>query len=324
MTIITKELFKIQSSRNRTCERIREFHICDDCECSFERIRLPCCQTRSVSGLTFCTLKCRTKSRKPGGKLYAHYTQVVDQRFGTHPFNLVDRNAPETKAKRQQTNLEKYGFDHPWKSPDVRKQAQATCFDRHGWVSPFQVPEIQARTIEKLKNDPSVGEKRKATCRERYDVDYVLQLPTTKMNAHSQKANEKRIKTVMSSPEHRAHSSKKEKQFLEFLQSVFIDVQTRVRFPNAPNNRWIIDFYISDINVYVQFDGVYWHGLDRSFEDLQTSQSSRDKKILEKYMTDRRQDEWTQQNKIKLCRVTDIEFESLSTQAIIDKIKSTL
>lgn len=40
------------------------------------------------------------------------------------------------------------------------------------------------------------------------------------------------------------------------------------------------DFFIRPINVYVQVDGVYWHGVNRTFKELQDSNTPRDKQIL--------------------------------------------
>ena len=68
-----------------------------------------------------------------------------------------------------------------------------------------------------------------------------------------------------------------------------------------------IDLYLYDENVYVQIDGRYWHGLDRSIEEIETSQYVRDRSIYERWQSDRRQDEQFAERGLKLVRVTDLE-----------------
>jgi hypothetical protein len=59
-------------------------------------------------------------------------------------------------------------------------------------------------------------------------------------------------------------------------------------------------------DVYVQFDGIYYHGLDRPYVELSATQRR-------KYDRDRRADAWCRQNSIVLLRVTDAEWLALKT-----------
>ena len=61
----------------------------------------------------------------------------------------------------KQTNLEKYGVDHPWKNKEIREKIHKTNLEKYGHENPFGSKEIQ----EKLKN----------TCYEHYGVYYPLQ-----------------------------------------------------------------------------------------------------------------------------------------------------
>lgn len=74
------------------------------------------------------------------------------------------------------------------------------------------------------------------------------------------------------------------------------------------NDRWPIDFYIKDIDTYVQLDGVYWHGLNRPIEIIAAYKNKRDIVIHRKWMTDREQDRWFVEQGMKLVRLTDLEF----------------
>jgi len=66
-----------------------------------------------------------------------------------------------------------------------------------------------------------------------------------------------------------------------------------------------IDMYIPSKDVYIQFDGEYFHGLDRPYEDLNESQRA-------KYDRDRRADEHFKSISKKLVRITDKQFKSMS------------
>jgi hypothetical protein len=86
----------------------------------------------------------------------------------------------------------------------------------------------------------------------------------------------------------------------------FEDVERNVLM----NNCWPIDFYVKSIDTYVQLDGVYWHGLDRPIELISEHKTKRDVKIHKKWLTDREQDRWFSDRKIRLVRLTDIQFNS--------------
>jgi hypothetical protein len=53
--------------------------------------------------------------------------------------------------------------------------------------------------------------------------------------------------------------SRPEKQLLKFVREHFPGTKSQVRLLGQS-----IDMYISELDVYVQLDGVYWHGLDES------------------------------------------------------------
>lgn len=99
-------------------------------------------------------------------------------------------------------------------------------------------------------------------------------------------------------------SSKAEAQFGDLLRKHFDAVKHQKWI-----NGWPIDFYIPSLDTYVQFDGVYWHGLDRPIEIIRASSKIRDRAIVQKWETDRVQDAWFAEAGIRLIRVTDIQFK---------------
>jgi len=83
-----------------------------------------------------------------------------------------------------------------------------------------------------------------------------------------------------------------------------------------PGKRWLIDFYVPSIDTYVQFDGAYWHGLDRPIELVAEGRTPRDVQIYRKWLADREQDAWFQQQNMRLVRITDVEYRRLGAGVI--------
>jgi len=97
------------------------------------------------------------------------------------------------------------------------------------------------------------------------------------------------------------------------------DVERQVIIPGT---RWLIDFYVRSIDTYVQFDGVYWHGLDRPIEVIARGITERDVQIQHKYLTDRAQNDWFKAHGKYLVRITDEEFERLGERSIAELLSS--
>lgn len=84
-------------------------------------------------------------------------------------------------------------------------------------------------------------------------------------------------------------------------------------------NGWCIDFRVK--NAYIQLDGVYWHGLDRTIEELAVSKNPRDKIILGTVRRDAAQNAWCQSSGIRLIRITDTEYKRQGISGIIEAIE---
>jgi hypothetical protein len=111
-------------------------------------------------------------------------------------------------------------------------------------------------------------------------------------------------------------TSRAELKFYEALQIVF--GQENVCHHETVNG-WSIDFFVAGINAYVQFDGVYWHGLNRSIEEIKEFKNSNDKSIYGTWQRDQHQNFWFPAHNLKLVRVTDEEFNMASDK--LDFIK---
>jgi hypothetical protein len=63
--------------------------------------------------------------------------------------------------------------------------------------------------------------------------------------------------------------------------------------------------WIASRNIYVEFDGVYWHGLDRPYDQLGPT-------VRRKYDRDRRCDAFCKAEGIVLVRVTDTSWATMT------------
>jgi hypothetical protein len=67
---------------------------------------------------------------------------------------------------------------------------------------------------------------------------------------------------------------------------------------------------ISDCLCSVYHLEIYWHGIGRTKEELLNSESSRDKIIFRKKLTDEEQIIWFEKHHMKLIRITDKQIKS--------------
>lgn len=76
-------------------------------------------------------------------------------------------------------------------------------------------------------------------------------------------------------------------------------------------NGWAIDFWIKTCDIYVQVDGIYWHGLNKTIEELRSVQTSRGRSILATRLRDEAQNQWFEKEQKVLVRVTDLRIREI-------------
>jgi len=221
--------------------------------------------------------------------LDAKKRQVMLERHGVESPQQLQRIKDKTRA----TNIERYGVEVGSQSATVKERARQTNQERFG--------------VDWHTQSENFAYKAKETWRERYGVD------------HPMLADEVKAKHDFTESWRKAHETKKrngtyassrvEKRFYECLCRLCQNVETQVRV-NHDAGTWLIDFKVG--NIYVQFDGAYWHGLDRPIEIIRASERPRDRAIIKHYDRDRRQDAWFCANDLKLIRITDRQAKTMS------------
>ena len=337
--ILEIETRKFIDTYNRN--RKKQFIIfkCDQCGIKFSR-RLHAKEFKRY--FNFCSKSCKAYSCRNGEKLRNKIEEITYQKYGVR----VSSQAEETKKKARETCLERYGAVSSANNPAIKEKQINTLIKNYGvdnifkrvdlreqWMKekygvPYamQSEELSKKCIETFKRNHDTPEsfkilsdKRRETWIKKFGIDSPFKMKKCKLAAHSEKANLKRHNTMKERGLYK--KSHVEDRLYYFLCNRYENVERNARVQN-----WPIDFYVKELNTYIQLDGVYWHGLDRPLEIIKNSNGYRDNVIYKKYCTDQKQNEWFTKNNMKLVRITDIEFEKAKKadnySEIVNKIDS--
>ncbi len=178
-------------------------------------------------------------------------------------------------------------FDNPFTKPEVREKIRRTTFDRYGVTCALMNTDIQ--------------EKRKFTMLQRYGATSTFGSSSLRHKFNFKEMAKKRHITMKCEGTYK--KSREEDDFARYLE----------KFGNIERNkiidgRWPIDFYLVEYDVYVQYDGVYWHGLDRPINIIAEHSTKRDVMIHKKWLTDREQESWFKEHDMRLIRVPSSSF----------------
>jgi hypothetical protein len=198
------------------------------------------------------------------------------------------------RERSRKTSLERYGTTIPMHNEIVKNKHKITLQNIYGI------------DVTNAMNIPGAKEKRKRTHLERYGFEETFQI---------EKFRQKRNETWKNNlPKN--YISKPELSCLKLLQTQFGN-------NDVIHQKWVnghpIDFYVKSIDTYIQFDGVYWHGLDRPLSVIRESQTARDQTIACKWLVDRQQDEWFAKHNLKLRRVTDKDNINVFIKSLIQQ-----
>lgn len=171
----------------------------------------------------------------------------------------------------------------------IDKKFVDTCLRKYGVENPSQSIEIK--------------EKKKQTVLKHYGKEHQWSVPEIRKNIHE----------LMKKNGTYGSISKAEKCLETILYDRFGKENVK---RNIIVNNWEIDFYVKTVNLYIQLDGTYWHGLDRPLSIISEQKNNRDKCIFKTVMRDKEQNIWFKSNNMHLIRITDIELKSQSKELI--------
>jgi len=282
---------------------------CDMCGKEFERRG---CVFRFLSRKTHaCSSECKSAAHKNGGVVERIRAKTNLERYGAE--NAYAAEPCKTKIKS--TLMEHYGVEHALQSVDLQRKQHETSVARYG---------------ERPISSPIIQERIKATMLERHGVERPMQMVRVREAMMSGSIEKYGVPFPMQSPEFKHEmferrtedgtyfKSKSEDRCFDALCERFgmewVDRQVAI------TKHWCIDFYVRSIDVYVQFDGVYWHALDRPIEEIRRSGTDghrRDMSRYRKWLVDRQQEKWFVERGLRLVRITDKEFQADPTTCLL-------
>lgn len=218
---------------------------------------------------------------------------------------------PEIKQKMFATNIAKYGFPVSIQNKEISEKVKRTNNARFGNDFPFQNKEIQNKTKETLFNNYNVynpmhseiiKSRMKKNCLEKYGVEYSLQ------------SKEVREKGYITSKKNKSFSkSLEENNFLSYLKIIDSKTEHHVKHPILGN---VIDFFMPEYNIWVQYDGIYWHG------KIKRKNCSRHTLKIQKTIE---RDKYQNEHIPNLIRFwSDDVLKAIKNNTILDLIKKTL
>jgi hypothetical protein len=261
----------------------------------------------------FCMEKYGYEHASSSPVVKAKAVETYMKNYGVSSPNKVESIKEKAKISRTKTNLERYGCEYAIGSTIVREHIKETNIERYGVENVYASPVIQEkiRQINLVRHGYEhnwAGDRKDCVNSwiEKFGVDNLSKLPEVRAKISEElkrpEIQEKIHQTMKKNGSY--GKSKSEDRFYEFLVSLF-SIDDVVRQQNV--NGWAIDFYIKSIDTYVQFDGTYWHGLNRSIDEIKEFKKPRDKVIFDTMQRDLQQNEWFKLQDLNFIRIIDNE-----------------
>lgn len=234
--------------------------------------------------------------------------ETCRKKYGVDHVLRVD----EFKKKNKQTCLKVYGTEYSSSSKIVRDKVTATFLKNYGVTSACKNPIIQAKVaatnlkrygVRVPSQNEEIRTKMHITSTERYGTPSPLGSSIVRAKFDVPAIVKKRNQTMV---ENDSYNKSKPEDVLFMILCHRFGLKNVER--QKLTNSWPIDFYIKNIDTYVQLDGEYWHGLDRSIEEIAEHKTLKDVAIHKKFFRDIEQNSWFKAQKMKLVRVTDKEL----------------
>ena len=204
-----------------------------------------------------------TRLKKFGGK----YTLSPSNKLANEARrkSITTNKSEQSKNKRKQTNIDKYGYPSPSQNNDIKNKSKQTSLKKYGVEYPTQANTVK----EKRKNTnlkkygvvtnlqlQSIKEKIKQTNLDRYGVPYYSQtkLARTRQSKYMKKNKNRIIQTKKQNGT--LLTSNPENEAFNLLKNIFPDIihqYTSTLYPHT------CDFYIPSKKLYIELNASWTH-----------------------------------------------------------------
>ena len=146
--------------------------------------------------------------------------------------------------KMKQTCLERYGVDNGFKTKEAQEKYKQTCLERYGVDHNWKIP-----GEHDLTHTSEALEKKKQTSLKNYGVEYPQQSKEVQNKVNETKRKNKSFNV-----------SKNEEYIYNKLKTIFNNYEI-IRNYNSKEYPFCCDFYIKELNLYIEYNGIWTHGL---------------------------------------------------------------
>lgn len=160
-----------------------------------------------------------------------------------------------------------------------------------------------------------IDQHRRATCQERYGQDFYIHRPEIQkiasLRGNCPEAQEKKWRTFkrrQSRNNPGPWESRVETRLFDLLRARYAR-GTVERHHRPFRDTHALDLYLTGEPLWIEVDGVYWHGLDVSLDRLFSRQGARADAIRRRWWRDRELDVKMKEAGLRLIRITDRAFE---------------
>lgn len=177
---------------------------------------------------------------------------------------------PETKLKRKDTVIRKYGVDNIAKSEVSKKKTEDTNIERYGCKSSFQNIEVRNKWKKKIQEKYGVDHyfqtkefkiKAKSYYLKKYGVEYPLQVEEIMNKIINTNMERYGVSTYLNTE----HSRSCIKEYSVSQMEIEISNWLKDLGENVETSNWkiinplSIDIYLPYHNLAIEFNGLYWH-----------------------------------------------------------------
>jgi hypothetical protein len=300
---------------------------CDFCFSQIEKRYKESMAEKYKSGtlLAFCNKKCLNSSLANNQALQNKIKKTCLERYdGEGVFK-----SKSLQDKKSKTCIDKYGTPH-FLGSDACKLATQKCLNDLNVNSFLCVAEVREKfsatliknygVIHPLTSD-IIKEKIRINCKLLHNVDWHSQRDDVKQKISksqmSPECQEKRNKTLKENGTCKKQSSKAENVLFEMVKLRYPQTQQHVSI-----NKWNIDLFVPEIETYINYNGVYWHGKNRTDDDLLSSHTKQSKTIFKTRKRDDDRTRWFKENNKKFVVIWEDEFNKENLDKILSEICS--
>ena len=232
---------------------------------------------------TYCSNQCRYSLNRLN-----KYKQTCLEKYGVE----YAQQSNKVKDKAKQTCIEKYGVEHYTN----REKSKQTCLEKYGVESNLNIPEVKEKIkqtclekygVEFFTQADVVKEKIKQTCLEKYGVpnggcskESLEKIKQTCLKRYGvpNGGGSKQSLDKIANTKRKNHSfttSKPEENLYQEIKSIYPSVIRQYKESRYPYN---CDFYIPDLDMFIELQGSWTHG-----KHPYNEKSNQDQLILNKW-----------------------------------------